>query len=571
MPCCKCNRSGQCKGCACVKAKNHCSNCLPSRLGTCKNVPTTQSLHDSPSQDSPPSQPEPSQQLLPTSSPVTVSNETFPDAPNSVDSGPPVSPIVVPVTSHPTLPAYTPMSPPVFTWGEYSATHFSTKLEEAYKTVTHWRKNCFIPPSGRAGKVFVSELSRLYLAFGTASTLEPIALKSTIVLPHLLLQKPHRASKNKDHIACLDRRMLLWKRGDLEQLLEEGRAIQSRLPKQSPSSDKNTARSFAKLMFAGKCKAALDLLSNREKSRLLHLHDPSNPHEPNSQSVKEVLISKHPAAQEVHEECFMAGEPEDPHPIIFEAIKSESIRSSALKTTGAAGPSGLDAHMWRRLCISFKGHSRDLCESLATVARRLCSEYVDPESVEPLLACRLIALNKNPGVRPIGVGDVARRIIAKAIIQLAKEDIQHACGCQQLCGGQMSGIEAGVHATREMFEEDEEQAMLLVDASNAFNSLNRQVALHNIRRTCPTIARVLINTYRNSTELFVDGDSLLSQEGTTQGDPLAMAMFGLSTIPLIRRLDGHCKQVWYADDSAAIGPVDTVKHWWDSLVKEGPK
>ena len=227
--------------------------------------------------------------------------------------------------------------------------------------------------------------------------------------------------------------------------------------------------------------------------------------------------------------------------------------------------------MWRRLCTSFKGPSRDLGEALATVARRLCSEYVDPSLIEPLLACRLIALDKNPGVRPIGVGDVARRIIAKAVIQFAKEDIQQACGCQQLCGGQVSGIEAAVHSVRDMLNADQEQALLLVDASNAFNSLNRQVVLQNIRRTCPIIARILINTYRNPTELFMDGDSLWSQEGTTQGDPLAMAMYGLATIPLIRRLDAHCKQVWYADDSAAIGPLDKVKLWWDTLLNEGPK
>ena len=574
--CCRCNGSnGRCIKCICVRSGKRCRGCLPQRLGICTNTGQTQSMSDAPvpqpAQASRPSQPEPSQQLS-TSPPVSVSDEAPLDAPIPLGSN---SPIDAPQTFHHTLPAYTPMSPSVFTWGEYNAIQFSAKLEDAYKTVIHWRKNCFTPPSGRAGKDFVNELSRLYLAFGTASALESIALRATIVLPHLLLQKPHRKSKNKDNIACLDRRMALWKEGDLDQLIEEGRAIQSRLFKQNPlgdkNSDKNTARSFAKLMFAGKCKAALDLLSNNEKSALLHLDDPSDPQEPNAQSVKDVLISKHPAAQEVHEECIMAGEPEDPHPIIFESIKSELIRSCALKTTGAAGPSGLDAHIWRRLCISFKEPSRNLCESLATVARRLCSEYVDPESVAPLLACRLIALNKNPGVRPIGVGDVARRIITKAIIQFAKDDIQQACGCQQLCGGQLSGIEAGVHATRDMFEADKEQAALLVDASNAFNSLNRQVALHNIRRMCPVIARVLINTYRNSTELFVEDNSLLSQEGTTQGDPLAMAMYGLATIPLIRKLDGHCKQVWYADDSAAIGPVDRVKHWWDTLVSEGPK
>ena len=77
--------------------------------------------------------------------------------------------------------------------------------------------------------------------------------------------------------------------------------------------------------------------------------------------------------------------------------------------------------------------------------------------------------------------------------------------------------------------------LLLVDASNAFNALNRLVALHKIRRLCPPFATVLINTYRAPTELFVDGDVLYSCEGTTQGDPLAMSMYALAAVPIIKR------------------------------------
>ena len=116
-------------------------------------------------------------------------------------------------------------------------------------------------------------------------------------------------------------------------------------------------------------------------------------------------------------------------------------------------------------------------------------------------------------------------------------DIQSATGCLQLCGGQIAGIEAAVHATRSAFNSDYCEAVLLVDASNAFNTLNCQLALHNIKRVCPPIATTLINIYQNSTKLFIDGDTILSQEGTTQGDPLAMAMYGLATIPLIRKLN----------------------------------
>ena len=110
------------------------------------------------------------------------------------------------------------------------------------------------------------ELSKLYATYGSASALELVALKAAILLPILLLQKPNRTSKTKQHITLLERRLGLWSNGDLDELVREGRTIQQRLPKNGPTkANSNLARSFSNLMFAGKCKAALDLLSERKK------------------------------------------------------------------------------------------------------------------------------------------------------------------------------------------------------------------------------------------------------------------------------------------------------------------
>ena len=83
-----------------------------------------------------------------------------------------------------------------------------------------------------------------------------------------------------------------------------------------------------------------------------------------------------------------------------------------------------------------KRASNDLCCSLALVAHRLCTSCVDPDSITAMVACRLIALNKCPGVCPIGVGEVVRRIIAKAILSIVKLDVLEAAGSLQLCAGQ---------------------------------------------------------------------------------------------------------------------------------------
>ena len=124
---------------------------------------------------------------------------------------------------------------------------------------------------------------------------------------------------------------------------------------------------------------------------------------------------------------------------------------------------------------------------------------------------------------------------------------------------------------RGLFESPSRQAILQVDATNAFNNLNRKAALMNIHRSCPSIAPALINTYRHESSLLIGGEIIPSCEGTTQGDPLAMAMFALATLPLMNKLSQDVKQCWYADDASAGGRLQHIKDWWDGLTQLGPQ
>ena len=97
---------------------------------------------------------------------------------------------------------------------------------------------------------------------------------------------------------------------------------------------------------------------------------------------------------------------------------------------------------------------------------------------------RLIALDKCPGVRSIGIGESLRRIVGKAVCSATRLDLAVHCGTNQLCGGIRSGIEGAVHAITDLFEEHRSLpsgwGVLLVDASNAFNSLNRAALFWNV-------------------------------------------------------------------------------------------
>ena len=72
--------------------------------------------------------------------------------------------------------------------------------------------------------------------------------------------------------------------------------------------------------------------------------------------------------------------------------------------------------------------------------------------------------------------------------------------------------------------------------------------------------------------LFINGQSVISRERMTQGDPLAMTMYALGTFPLIQQLKTKVdiEQVWYANASAAGGILMQLLGWWDMLIQLGP-
>ena len=120
------------------------------------------------------------------------------------------------------------------------------------------------------------------------------------------------------------------------------------------------------------------------------------------------------------------------------------------------------------------------------MTKRLCRDNT-VKHLEAFLACRLIPLDKKPGVRPIAVGEILRRVIGKIVMKLLKRDVLKATGSLQLCAGQDAGSEAAIHAVYEMFNKESREAVLMVDTSNAFNAINREAFIYNTKILCPSI------------------------------------------------------------------------------------
>ena len=140
---------------------------------------------------------------------------------------------------------------------------------------------------------------------------------------------------------------------------------------------------------------------------------------------------------------------------------------------------------WRRYLTACGSRSESLCRTVAKIAVRLATEEQDPTSLQAYNACQRIPLDKCPGVRPIGVGEVLRRIIGRTIVSCIQTDLKQLGGNRQLCMEQRCGIEHAIHSLRTNLDENE--AVGLIDATNAFNLLNRQLALENIKIICPVL------------------------------------------------------------------------------------
>ena len=142
--CCRCNKSGKCRNCACVKANRCCTNCLPGRLGHCGNAPATAPL-TSHATATPPA-------LTTILSPIVTDTPLVPPS----TTCPPDPPLP---QRQETLPSFKKSTEPTFVWGALNGTTFKDAITHCYEKVVHWKRNMIKVPSGKSGNLFVKELT----------------------------------------------------------------------------------------------------------------------------------------------------------------------------------------------------------------------------------------------------------------------------------------------------------------------------------------------------------------------------------------------------------------------------
>eukprot|EP00957_Ditylum_brightwellii_P121370 9255890-Ditylum_brightwellii.AAC.1 len=130
---------------------------------------------------------------------------------------------------------------------------------------------------------------------------------------------------------------------------------------------------------------------------------------------------------------------------------ARTVQHIASKIQGSAWPGRVEAVFWQDWLLRFGAASFKLQEAVTKLTRWLANTRPEWAPYRALVARRLKALDKCPGVCPVGVGKILLQMMRKCIILVCGEDATQACGIQQLCSGLKAGIEGVVHTMNQLW------------------------------------------------------------------------------------------------------------------------
>ena len=137
-------------------------------------------------------------------------------------------------------------------------------------------------------------------------------------------------------------------------------------------------------------------------------------------------------------------------------------------------------------------------------------------------------MKKKGGIRPIAVGEVLRRLIAKHLAKEANLEAKELLQSLQLGVGVKAGAEAIIHSIKLSYEKiltsSSSLDILQTDFCNAFNSIKRSEMLKALASSMLGIAAFTNFGYSQYSQLFHDKFVVSSESGIQQGDPLLFSL-----------------------------------------------
>ena len=384
-------------------------------------------------------------------------------------------------------------------------------------------------------------------------------------LPKMCLRLPRRGGKKKQRIfevaPLLLERLQRAKNGEWATLWEEAqRDCRGKKGKvERMSSRENIRERVTSLVEDGQLARAVEALDSNGMHKL-------------DTNVVEILRRKHPVGPRLPDS------EEDVAPSAqFDAEEVKKAISSFRMGTAPGGSKFRVSYLKDALTTPAADTDRRLSESLTEVVNLLASGEAPEESACWITGAPLYPLRKKDGgVRPVAVGEVMRRLVAKcfcARFKASSEELFVEAG--QVGVGTRGGAEAAVIAVRTALQKGGGRLWTLkVDLENAYNSVDRGSILRAVKRYFPEMEAWYRFCYQSPAKLFCEGEVLPfeSSQGVQQGDPLGPLLFALGILHACKKLKAELQadtlSVWYLDDGTIVGEADEVVRAWELIQTE---
>ncbi|CAI5987433.1 unnamed protein product [Closterium sp. NIES-64] len=282
-----------------------------------------------------------------------------------------------------------------------------------------------------------------------------------------------------------------------------------------------------------------------------------------SEAMVQSLQEKHPASTgEVPQwvRDFTVDAPQRP-PLTTDVL-ARAIHTAA--RASAAGPSGWVTEHLRDTFLTEPSCLPHLLE----VFNQWVAGQV-PERARPWLAAsNLVGLSKpNGGVRPVAIGEVLPRILARALcISLRPAMASYFLPCNQLGAGTRVGVEILTHSFRSALATHPDWCALQIDVANAFNSFHRHAMFEGLRESpFSGLIPFLRVFYGSPIDLYLRAgpfvQSLESARGSRQGDPLGPFLFAFTQQQVMASVIRGFRDILflsYADDTYILGPAARI-------------
>ena len=206
---------------------------------------------------------------------------------------------------------------------------------------------------------------------------------------------------------------------------------------------------------------------------------------------------------------------------------------------------------------TFEARRRSL--KMANVFSKLLRGQIPQQARDLLLAENLTALRKkNGGIRIIAVGNVFRRLASKiaakrVILELRRQLLSVQLGV----GGRFEAAAQAVRAFVQSPVVPGSKILVKLDMHKASSTVRRDHFHEVCSPRAPSILRLTLTAYATSSHLVIDNETILSETGVQQGDPLGPVLFAMAVDEVASSVRSHIN-IRYLDDATIGGPEESA-------------